>query len=217
MSLELKTHPRYNPEEVAEFFTGRGWEVEYVRASNEELVEAEKGLAVQCIDGRMGKNQKIKGHGPKLPGGVYSIAALKTGGDIIGFNAAAALLRKLGYRAGTHVDCAFLRLWMKGDLLTVRHRLALPGGLDPKKWVPMKHKQWEGEHFGIAEEHREHEEEALVFNPFVEVTSQARRDRFGYDHGLMQVLGVPARRAMHLVAETVEKASHRRKIEILTK
>lgn len=217
MAIEFKTHSNYKPAEVEELFSGRGWKVEYVRVSNEDLVEAEEGLAVQCIDGRMGKNKKIRRHGPKIPGGVYSVAALQTGGNVIGFNEAASLLRKWGYRAGTHVDCGFLYLWANGELSAVRHRLELPIGLDLQTWVTMKHKQWEGVHFGISEEDHEHEEEALILNPYIGHTTKARKDRFGYDHGLMQLLGIPGRRAMHLVAETVERLSHHRKIEILTK
>lgn len=217
MAIELKTHPSYRPSEVEAFFVGRGWGVEYVRASNENLVVAEEGAAVECIDGRLGKREHIKKHGPKLPGGSYAITALRTGGNTVGFNEAAVLLKRLGYRAGTHECCGFLELWLNGELQAAKHRLELPGGLDHKTWVTMKHRQWKGKHFDILEEHKKHEEEALTFNPFVGVTSQARKDRFGYDHGLMQVLGVPERRAMYLVAETVEKLCHHRKIEILTK
>ncbi len=217
MSLELKIHKGYKPQEVEDFFAGRGWVVEYINIEKEKVVNAEEGLAAQCIDGRMGKNTKIKRHGPKLPGGSYSIAALKTGGDAVGFNEAAALLKKFGYRAGTHDFCGFLHLWQTGELSAVRYRLILPEDISHREWITAKHKQWEGVHFGIPEEHKEHEEEALVFNPFVGLTSKARKDRFGYDHWLMQILGVPGRRAMHLVAETVEKLSHHKKIEILTK
>ncbi len=217
MTLELKTHPSYKPQAVEDFFAKRGWIVEYIRAENESVVEAEQGLAAQCIDGRMGKNKKIKKDGPKLPGASYSIAALKTGGDAVGFNEAAVLLKNLGYRAGTHEHCGFLDLWMNGGLLAARHRLELPEGMDHKRWVTLKHKQWQGVHFGIPAEHKAHEEEALVFNPFIGLTSKARKDRFGYDHWLMQVLGVSGSRAMHLVAETVEKVSHSRRIEILIK
>jgi len=217
MAIELKTHHRYSQAEVESFFGSRGWGVEFVRVSNVDVAEAEEGLAVQCIDGRLGKNKKIKRHGPKLPGGSYSIAALKTGGNVVGFNEAASLLRKLGYRAGTHKYCGFFELWMSGELQAVKHRLELPGGLDHQTWVTMKHKHWEGEHFGIPEEHKEHEEEALIFNPFLGLTSQARKERFGYDHGLIQLLGIPGRSGMRLVAETVEKLSPHRKVEILTK
>lgn len=217
MAELLKTHPYYRPAEVEAFFGERGWGVEFVKVSNVDLVEAEEGLAVECIDGRFGKLQQKKKHGPKLPGGSYSVAALKTGGNIVGFNEAASLLKKLGYRAGTHELCGFFELWMQGGLTAVQHKLELPRGVDHKNWVIRKHKQWEGVHFGISEKHEKHEEEALIFNPFLGFTPQARKDRFGYDHGLMQLLGIHGRRGMHLVAETVEKLSPHRKVEILTK
>ncbi|MCL4366411.1 cadmium-containing carbonic anhydrase [Patescibacteria group bacterium] len=212
MTLEFKTHPSYSPGKVADFFEGRNWKVEYVRVSNEDLVEVAEGLATECIDGRFGKHKKRQQHGPKLPGGVYSIAALKTGGNAVGFNEAAVMLRRLGYRPGTHDHCGFFAKWRDGELVAVRHKLELE-----EKLVVMKHRQWEGVHFGIPDEHREHEEDALTFNPYIGLTSKARKDRFGYDHGFMQSLGIPGRRAMHLAAETVEKLSHSRRVEILVR
>ncbi len=214
MATELKTHPQYNSTEVERFFVGRGWKVEFVRVGNEDLVPAEEGAAVECIDGRFGKRKEIKKHGPKLPGASLAIAASKTGGNTIGFNAAASEIARLGYRAGTHVHCGFLHLWQNGELVAVKHKLELPNIPDQANWMVLKQKQWGGKHFHISDEH---EEEALTFNPFLGLTNKARKDRFGYDHWLMQILGIHRRSAMHLVAETVERISSHRKVEILTK
>lgn len=116
MSTELKTHPGYHLKKVTAFFEKRGWEVELVRVGNVDLVTAEPGAATECIDGRFGERERIKKHGPKIPGGVNAVAALKTGGDPIGFNAAAAEIAKLGYAASTHKHCGFFTLWESGRL-----------------------------------------------------------------------------------------------------
>lgn len=215
MALDLETHPGYHPGKVITFFERRGWEVEPVNVSNVDLVVAEQGAATECIDGRFGRRERIKMHGPKIPGGINAVAALKTGGDRVGFNAAAAEVVKLGFRAGTHRHCGFFDLWESGQLPVVKHVLELPGKhMDRAKWIDLKAKHWGGNHFYLP---GEHVEEGLVLNPFIGYTTIARPDRFGYDDWFMHLLGIHGRRSMLLVAQTVENLSPHRKIEILSK
>lgn len=88
---------------------------------------------------------------------------------------------------------------------------------DPDKvspWIKSKNKLWGGKHFHLPGDHAE---EGMIFNPFIGYTSAARVDRFGYDHWLMQLLGIRGKRAASLVAETVEQLSPHKKIEILVR
>lgn len=215
MSIELKTHPSYRPEKVAVFFEERGWKTQFVEACSVDLVVAEPGAATECIDGRFGEREKIKKHGPKIPGGINAVAALKTGGNSVGFNSAAAEVIGLGFRAGTHKHCGFFDLWESGDLSAVRYALELPERyVDRARWVTLKARHWGGKHFHLP---GQHEEKGLIFNPFLGSTVMARSDKFSYDHWFMQLLNVPSRRTMLLVAETVEKLSTYRNIEILSR
>lgn len=214
MAVELKTHSSYRHSEVESFFGNRGWQIENVKVSNVGLVVADEGAALECIDGRFGQREIIKKHGPKIPGGSNAIAALKTGGDPAGFNAAALEVRRLGFRAGTHKHCGFFELWENGGLKAIKHRLELPKIIDRATWISLKARHWGGKHFHLP---GEHEEEALTFNPFVGTTSVARKDRFSYDHWVMPSLGIHRRTAMLVVAETVEPLSPHRRIEILIK
>lgn len=219
MSLEFKTYPGYNPDQVAGFFEGRGWNVEFVGASHAGLVTAESGAALECIDGRFGKRENIKKHGPKIPGGIHAVAALKTGGDMIGFNSAASEIANLGFRAGTHEHCGLFKLWSENKLTAVKHSLALPEictrnfGGDLSRWFDLNSRFWGGKNFRVPDPH---EEEAVTFNPHSNLTTLARKDRFSYDHWFMQLLGISGSKAMYLLAETVEQICNHRKIEILT-
>lgn len=213
--LELKTYSSYNRNEAIDIFDAAGFEIRLVRAEYAGLVVAEMGAALECIDGRNGNRDRIKKHGPKIPGGLNAIAAVRTGGDTIGFNDAAKEVARLGYRAGTHIDCGFFGLWRDGRLESTNHVLVLPEnnierlGNKLSRWINLKNRLWGGNHFFLP---GEHEEEALVFNPFIHTTIIARSDRFGYDHWFMQSLGIHSRRAIHLVAETVDKLAPQHKI-----
>lgn len=206
LALELKTHPSYQPEKVAWFFDGRGWSVEFTTVGRAGLVVVDLDTPVECIDGRFGNIQGSKKHGPKIPGGLNAIAALKTGSGITGFNAAAKEAKGLGFRAGTHGHCGFFELWQKGELSAARYPLTFPEfsvtrfGLS--RWIELMQRFWGGKHFHLP---GEHVEEMLVFNPFIGLTPVASSERFGYDHWVMQRLGTSPRRAMSLVAEAVEK------------
>ncbi len=234
MALELKTHPSYKPEEVSQFFLDRGWEVTeieviysdsakyvapYVYNEAGILVPTDQGASLECIDGRFANRSRQVLNGPKIPGGTNSIAAVKTGGDAVGFNAAAKEAERFGFRAGTHKHCGFFDLWRAGKLEAARFSMEFPeyalerNGGDAGHWIKLKNRFWQGFHFSLP---GEHEEMALRFNPYIGTTLLPRRDKFSYDHWLMQSLGVHRRRAMRLVAETVEQlAQGSKRLEIV--
>lgn len=153
--------------------------MEFIRAGNADLVIAEPGAALECIDGRFGRREKIKKHGPKIPGGIHAVAALKTGGDMVGFNSAASEISKLGFRAGTHEHCGLFELWREGKLTAVNHALRLPEictnnfGNDASQWFGSKSRFWGGKHFHLP---GLHEEEAVIFNPQINLTSIVGRN-----------------------------------------
>lgn len=216
------THPAFKYGKTVDFFESRGWQVECVNKNNHDLVTPKKGAALECIDGRHANRRAVEVvefEGPKLPGGIDAVAALKTGGCIIGFNEAARAVAQLGYRPGTHKRCAFFELWEKGKLLAVNYKLALPelsfpGCVDHLgHWIELRQRFWGGKHFHLP---GKHEEEKLIFNPLVEVTPVSRKDYFSYDHWVMEALGVSEEQAMHLVAETIEQLNPKAKrVEIL--
>lgn len=227
MQHELLTHPKYDPGRTRDFFEQRGWIVELVPASNIYLVKVDLGAACECGDGRFGDLSLIrKKFGPKIFGGVNGVAAVLTGGDIVGFNAAAILLESISTRAGTHgaqhqgEGCGLFGLWKKGELGSATHKLALLEqlhlmGAQPTAWIKSKvERHWGGKHFTLPGEHKERK---LRFNPFIGFTPYPSTDRFSYDHWVLPCLGASNTRSKLFAAETVEKLSSVRTVEIITK
>ncbi len=219
-ATELQVYQGFDPYRVADQFNQSGLRPEIVKVSNMGLIVPDSGAAVECFDGRFGELADRKKHGPKLPGGYNCIPALKTGGDVIGFNVGARQLTELGYRPGTHKRCAFFELWLEQALESATHPLKLPiqyfeaCGYNLGRWIQLRNKGWGGKHFTLSGEHAEKD---AIFNPFIDTTTEAQVDQFGGDMWVLKLLGIPERRAIPMFAETVIKASHvARTVRILT-
>lgn len=219
MAIELELPTNFDPGLKKALLEERDWEVELVKASNFDIIRADKGAAVECIDGRLAKIRKRKKHGPKIPGQSYCVQANVTGGDLIGFREAGRELVRLGFAPGTHITCGYRYLWESGQLETVTHDFEIPIKtieriLPFDQWVRRTMENQGGKYFD--DELGEHEEEALTMNPFINTTLKARLDRFTYDYWVLRQLGVSPILAMKVGAETVEElAPDRKKAEII--
>lgn len=224
MLIDLDTPKNYDYGRTADLFESRGWKVECVRVSNVDLIIPHRRAAIECVDGRHANRRDVEIveiEGPKLPGGLNGVCALKTGGCSVGFNHAAQEVSNLGFGVGTHNDCGFFRLWRENKLEFAKYPLILPAHCAVEgaayslgHWIKLKARHWKGKHFHVP---GEHEEEGLVFNPFIGVTPISRSDRFSYDHWLMKLLGINGNDSTLLLAETIEQLSPHRRVEILVK
>ncbi len=210
-TIELAPYQNFNIKELEDFFVPRGWKVDLVKASNYDLVQADQGAALECIDGRYANLERRKKNGPKIPGALNAIAALKTGGDMPGFYLAARLAQTHGFNPGTHgavhegPGCGYHSLWENEALTSSMHRYTLPMGQSQGRscaeYLKRMIKVWGGKHFRLPVVH---EEEALVLNPHMGTTVIAMRDRFIYDKWLMRKMGIGPMRSALIVAETIE-------------
>lgn len=225
MAINLETYFEYDPTRTLDSFQERGWKAELVKASNVDLVETDKGAALHCIDGRFGNLSILKKYGPAIPGGIDSVAALATGGDLIGFNYAVQKVKGLGYNLGTHgaehegEGCGYFGLWKAGRLESAIDTVRLPFnyiqnyGLEVSDWVKKWAKLKGGKHFTLP---GVHEEQALTLNPFRDTTVRPRADRFIGDKWFLRTMGISEQRSLLVFAETVEMlAPHAKKVEIL--
>lgn len=222
MLLEYQQHPKFDAGKTANLFESRGWFVHRVAYSNLDLVLPDPGASLECGDGRFGLILRKK-HGIKLFGGINAIASLITGGDLQGFARAAVLAGYLDSTAGTHgaerkgKGCGLFHLWEEGKLVSAKYPLELLEQLsrinfNPTDWVKIWTKSWGGKHFTLP---GDHQEEALVFNPFIGFTPLARTDRFSFDQWALSQLGVGQLRSSLFAAETVEKLSPVRTLELI--
>lgn len=205
--LDFKAYPGFDPNEVRKLFENRGWYTRIISPEEAGLVKADLGAAVECIDGRFGDRLEKKKNGPKLPGGINAIMALHTRGDSAGFNEAVRILKEEGFNSGTHVDCGFYAKWKAGELKAARYPLVVPNTTINTLgrvgvWLERHMRLCDGKHFHIEGQHKE---QGVIFNPYEELTVEARSDRFSCDHWLMKrFLNGKGREAKHLLAETVE-------------
>ena len=221
-SLELPH--KYNEPALAKFFEKRAWTVSFAKNSNISIVNADPNAAIECGDGRFGEpTLERKLHGPKVFGGINGIALLLTGGDLIGFNAAANIIRGLGYSAGTHgaehpgEGCGLYGLWKQGKLTSSQYPLMLIDELHslsqhPTEWIKKTVQRWGGKHFTLP---GNHEEKKLVINPYNHLTPVAHTSQFSFDLWVLQNLGISQQRAALFAAETVEQLTDVRHVEII--
>lgn len=212
MPIDFELHPGFDAGRYMEAFQSRGWNAQTVKVGNFDMVVVDEDSAVECGDGRFGKRVRIKKYGPKLMGGSNFIAAAKSGGSPEGFEEAAQVVKKAGYRPGFHRGCAFYEEWAQGRLRSVRHQL-IPPRYDPGLWVRSHAYLHNGKHFKDIE--GLHEEEDLVFNPCIGITPRPNPKRFGHDQGLAVRLGVDPDLSLNIAAEVVEKVSSCRRVTIL--
>lgn len=202
---KLITHPYYNPDETAEYFDKRCWPVVLVPRSSVELVQTEKGAALECADGRFDNCPNRKFYGPRIFGGVNVVAAMITGGDSAGFIRAARLVEGMGYSPGTHSaehgGCGYYDLWADGSLTSALYPLdkASFSRIHIKNLMELAG----GKHFKL---NGEHVEEAVRLNPYFGTTEKAEDcKRFRVDDWFLAYLGVPAERRYAKIMESVEK------------
>ncbi|MDD2823255.1 MAG: hypothetical protein PHQ59_04235 [Candidatus Daviesbacteria bacterium] len=220
--INLETHRKYDQGKIANLFQERGWPVIFTDARNIDMMVPHIGSPVLCIDGKNANREESKKiEGIKLPGGVDFVAALKTGGCPVGFNAAAGELARLGYRAGTHKKCSFYELWKNGLLEFAKYPLVLPKFNSEAseqdnlgRWISLKIRQWGGEHFHLPGEHTERK---VRLNPFFGITPVSQSDYFSFDLWPAQLLDISDSDSINLLAETVEKINREcMVVEILT-
>lgn len=209
MRVELNTSFDYDPGKTQDFFESRGWKVDRVPINNLIVVAVDEGAAAECIDGRHGKFNQRKKNGAKMPGGINSIAAMVTGGDIVGYNHAAKILEvKFNLKPGTHGECGFYEKWIHGLLESTTFAYSVVEQLKdltltPGKWIKLKQRFWGGKHWDKLP--GQHEEKGLCLNPFLGTTVIPRADRFSYDKWVLRELGLSEQTALSVVAETIEK------------
>lgn len=223
MALEYITPKGFNPYRMEDFFGNRGWQTELIKASNTELVKADAGAALECGDGRSDEYPTKKLHGPRVFGQMNGVAALVTGGDLIGFVKAAEYVIDKGYAPGTHGDehggegCGAFGLWKNGKYSDV-HSFRLPygfletQGMSPTEWVKMTMKMLGGKHFTLP---GSHQEQSLRINSGIGLTERSiSGTRFKVDDWFLEE--VPFNRRLLYVAETVEQLKpDAKKIEII--
>lgn len=204
---------RFDPGVVEDYLYQNGWQgVERIKSGNFDLVPVRRGAALLCIDGRNALSDQIDPHAPKIPGGLNAIALTLTGGDTVGFNAAARLVNQHGFRPGTHGDqhegdgCGLYKLWKNGLLNSAVYPLNVPYerfktiGLTPSDWIKLKEVQWGGDHYTLPENHQE---TRAVFNYASGQTVLPAVDAFIFDKWFLRLLGVPYQRSLSLINETV--------------
>lgn len=226
MSRILETVPGFDPYRLAKRFEKRGWRVEFVAASNVDLISVTPNAATECGDGRFDLYRRESGiYGARLFGGVNAIAAFRTGGDYQGFYKAARLLEACGCAPGTHgaahygPGCGMFELWKNGQLESVVYPFAIPleriaKEIQPSQWIKAKMRELGGKHMTLQ---GLHEEQGLRWNPFIGMTERAEvGDRFRVDDYVLAAAKVPEFRRAWFKAEIVEKLKpDAKKVEII--
>lgn len=210
---ESNQDQKFDPGQIEDYLYRRGWkQVEQIRSSNFLLAPVSKDASILCIDGRNALSDEVDPRAPKIPGGLNAIALTLTGGDTVGFNAAARLVKQSGFRPGTHGDeeegegCGLFKLWKYGLLSSAVYPLSVPYesfktiGLTSTDWIKLKQAQWGGDHYTLPEHHQE---TRAVFNYTQGSTVLPEVDAFVFDKWYLRQLGVPYQRSLNLISETV--------------
>ncbi len=144
------------------------------------------------------------------------MAAQKTGGSLKGFShAATSVPDVLGATPGTHgavkkgPGCLYYDFWKNGELEAVEYKHDLPLNdlavikMSPSEWIRDVMKRLGGKHQRLP---KEHEEQAIVWNPFVGVTEGTIwGKRLKVDDWAYTLFGIPQRSRLTMCAEMVEK------------
>jgi Cadmium carbonic anhydrase repeat len=197
-NLELLVYP--DSQTAYQFFKKNGWAVEY--SGKSELVPADNVLG--CGDGRYANlsslfRKNIKG----IFGGVWGVAALKTGGDMRGIEKAVNLIQSKDMMPTFHGDehgylsCGFFNLW-KQHLLTPHTR---PYSLD------LTDQQLEGTVGKLALTHTllpgAHEEEKLVMSFIPGLTPALDPKTFRLNGELPKEFGIDFMKYLEVSALTI--------------
>src|SRR3989344_175882 len=188
------------------------WQVEIVKASNTEQGQVHPGAALECGDVRFDWLEGRTCWGYRILGQVNAVAALKTGGNIVGFNQANAEVRRCGCTPGTHgPSCAFFELWTTGRLKEVPFRYDVPMQRMRDRLTgtgnPIKRKMQlaGGVHF-VLEDRGSHARH-LDLNALVGMTDcSGSGDAYRQNDAPLAQLQIPLRTRMAYAAEVVELA-----------
>ena len=212
----ITSHPDFDFDKTADYFSKRGWPVKFISSAELKLVPTNAGAALECADGRFDKFPNRKLYGPRIFGGINVIAAMITGGDASGFIKAARLVEGTGFTPGTHSaehgGCGYYDLWAEGRVTSAMYPLDQSSLLNLHIKELMK--AMSGKHFRL---NGNHVEEAVRLNPYYKTTENCQDcKRFRVDDWYLAFLGVPADRRYNKIIETVEKLkSDAAKLEII--
>lgn len=206
-----ETYVGFNPNKIADYFTARGWPVTTIPLSEITLAKVSKGAALECGDGRFDQLDKRGANGVRVFGGINAIMAIHTGGDEVGLQRAAYLIKKFGVNPGTHSaeegGCGYADLWIAGKLKSAVYPYGLGedieiGGLRIGQWLINKMEALGGKHFRLNGNHME---EGVRLNPYRGYTEIANDGlRFRIDDWFMADLGIPDGVRFFKIAEAVE-------------
>lgn len=210
MVNNLEVYTAFNPDNIAEYFSSKGWPVGFVRESEVNLVPVTPGAALECGDGRFDNLQGREANGIRVFGGINAVMAVLTGGDEAGLARATYLIGKFDATPGTHSadgehgGCGYVGLWMNGVLESAvypyqLHNKVLPEQAGVGQRLRGIMKELGGKHFRL---NGNHIEEAVRLNPFRGYTEKAdNAKRFRVDDWFMADLGVPDKLRFHKIEE----------------
>lgn len=224
--MKHEIYTGFNPENIANYYLGRGWEVKTITVGEVKLAKVTKGAPLECGDGRFDQLEDrnivtadqweggldLHVRGVRILGGVNAIMAILTGGDEVGLQRATELLHRVGVAPGTHSaemgSCGYADLWIQGKLESARYAYQLHetmnrGGLRLGQRLGEVMRDLGGRHYRLNGNHKE---EGVRLNPFRGSTEIAfDGSRFRVDDWFMADLGIPDAIRWFKIAEVVEK------------
>lgn len=193
------------------YFKDRGWEVK--EGQKEVLVEVSPTAPVHCVDERIGDGDF---YGPKVPGAIYFVMSMITGGGQAGLKEAIDLVKKTNQMPGMHGDdheglkgCGFRKLWEQNKLSDLAYKYELPDDLTSVKTLI---EEEEGSYIELLGEHTA---ESLILNLVPGKTVIPEGTAFIADIWYGEKLDVTKEDFLNVLAETVELLSSVRKVEII--
>lgn len=107
-------HKPITPEDIVNILEARNWQATIEIASSvRDIVPVEPTGILKCIDGRASNNKALKG--PKMPGGIYSIAQNRGVTTIEGLKEIAKEVSDVGYAPSVASgDEGFFKVWLAG-------------------------------------------------------------------------------------------------------
>ena len=115
VGLKDYQHKPITPEDIVNILEARNWQATIEIASSvRDIVPVEPNGILKCIDGRASNNNKAL-KGPKMPGGIYSIAQNRGVTTIEGLKEIAKEVSDMGYVPSVASgDEGFFKVWLAG-------------------------------------------------------------------------------------------------------